>query len=238
MPGTYAYIDGLNVYYGALKSGPHKWLDYEALVRRVLPVGETLTLIRYFSAPIKPRHPGDKSHERQAAYLRALSNNPLVEYTPGHFISNIKWRRLPHEKLHTRDLFRPHFRPMMAVRAMISDAVRRRSEPSTVAHVVVPEEKGSDVNLAVHLLHDALTGLSQRAVVFSNDSDLAEAVKLTVQAGVDVRIVNPHRAPTSAHLKRAATAEIPFPHRLLGSFQLPNVVPLANGKQARRPKEW
>ena len=36
------------------------------------------------------------------------------------------------------------------------------------------EEKGSDVNLAVHLLNDGWMNACDCAVVFTNDSDIAE----------------------------------------------------------------
>jgi len=44
--------------------------------------------------------------------------------------------------------------------------------------IVKTEEKGSDVNLAVHLLNDAWLNLYDCAVVISNDSDLAESCRL------------------------------------------------------------
>jgi hypothetical protein len=40
------------------------------------------------------------------------------------------------------------------------------------------EEKGSDVNLALHLLNDAWLNAYDCAVVVSNDSDLAESIRL------------------------------------------------------------
>jgi uncharacterized LabA/DUF88 family protein len=40
------------------------------------------------------------------------------------------------------------------------------------------EEKGSDVNLALHLLNDAWQDAFDCAVVVSNDSDLAEALRM------------------------------------------------------------
>ena len=46
------------------------------------------------------------------------------------------------------------------------------------AEVFKTEEKGSDVNLAVHLLNDCWLDLYECAVVVSNDSDLAEAMRL------------------------------------------------------------
>ena len=46
------------------------------------------------------------------------------------------------------------------------------------AQVIKTEEKGSDVNLAVHLLNDSWLDVYDCAVVVSNDSDIAEAMRL------------------------------------------------------------
>jgi uncharacterized LabA/DUF88 family protein len=43
------------------------------------------------------------------------------------------------------------------------------------------EEKGSDVNLASHLLRDAYTKRFEVAVLITNDSDLAEPVRIVAQ---------------------------------------------------------
>ena len=56
------------------------------------------------------------------------------------------------------------------------------------------EEKGSDVNLAADLVHDACTRTPDLAVVISNDSDLQRAVHLAMRCGVTVYTVNPHRS--------------------------------------------
>jgi len=56
----------------------------------------------------------------------------------------------------------------------------------------VPEEKGTDVNLAVHLLNDAHKKQFDIAVIVSNDSDLAGAVKIVTQElRMPVGIINP-----------------------------------------------
>jgi hypothetical protein len=44
-------------------------------------------------------------------------------------------------------------------------------QPQQYVKVIKTEEKGSDVNLATHLLHDAHLGRFDIAVVISNDSD-------------------------------------------------------------------
>jgi len=74
------YIDGFNLYYGAVRATPAlKWLDLERYCKLLRP-HDDLRLIRYFSAltdgPTKPH---------QEAYLRALATTPLVEITLGKF---------------------------------------------------------------------------------------------------------------------------------------------------------
>ena len=36
-PTANVYVDGFNLYYGALKGSPYKWLDVDALFRTLLP---------------------------------------------------------------------------------------------------------------------------------------------------------------------------------------------------------
>jgi hypothetical protein len=67
--------------------------------------------------------------------------------------------------------------------------------------VIKTEEKGSDVNLATHLLHDAHMGRFEVAVVVSNDSDLLEPIKIVRdQLGKKVGILNSHKKPSRALL--------------------------------------
>jgi uncharacterized LabA/DUF88 family protein len=237
MADTHVYIDALNLYYGAVKKTPYKWLDLEAFARALVPK-DNIKLIRYFTAPVKQRFPGDRAHERQNAYLRALATNPLIEIHKGHFTVRDKWRALSERSNHPRDLFRPVIRPIPLLQLMLASARRRQTEPATVARVIVPEEKGSDVNLATFLLYDAYVGVSSKAVVVSNDSDLAEAVRLTVQKGVQVGLVNPHHAPTSGKLLKVASFEIKLRPKVLPRCQLPNPITNSKGSQIHKPVTW
>ncbi len=64
--------------------------------------------------------------------------------------------------------------------------------------MIKTEEKGSDVNLATHLLHDAHMGRFDVAVVVSNDSDLLEPIRIVrEQLGKKVGILNPHPNPAA-----------------------------------------
>src|SRR5680860_684723 len=84
---TNVYIDGFNLYYGAVKGTPYKWLDLEALCRRLLPKDD-IKRIRYFTAKISAR-PGDPQQpQRQQIYLRAPRTLPLVSIHHGHFLTH------------------------------------------------------------------------------------------------------------------------------------------------------
>ncbi len=82
-PRTIVYIDGFNFYYGAVKGTPYKWLDFEALCRRLLPRDN----IRYFTARVAARPDDPQQASRQDTYLRALSTLALVEIHYGHFVT-------------------------------------------------------------------------------------------------------------------------------------------------------
>ena len=82
------YVDGFNLYYGALRGSPHRWLDLTALACRLLRPDDTVTRIRYFTARVAAR-PGDVgAPERQAAYLRALTTLPDLSMHFGTFLES------------------------------------------------------------------------------------------------------------------------------------------------------
>ncbi len=207
---TVVYIDGFNFYYGAVKDTPHKWLDYEALSQRLLPRDE-IAKIRYFKARISERPDDPQQAVRQETYLRALATLPLLEIHYGHFVT--RPTRMP--------LANP---PAKGAR--------------TVA-VLKTEEKGSDVNLASHLLRDVFKGACTKALVVSNDFDLAEPIAMAVAEGIVVGVVNPHRRnKMSRHLKEVASFEIQLRHRILADCQMPNPVIGNRGRQIYKPRDW
>ncbi len=61
------------------------------------------------------------------------------------------------------------------------------------------EEKGSDVNLATYMLVDAFRKDCDQLVVITNDSDLAEPIRIiNKELALPVIILNPHSADTAA----------------------------------------
>jgi len=72
---TYVYVDGFNLYYGALKGTPYRWLDLAELCRLMLPPND-VQRIRYYTARVGVRAGDPDQPVRQQAYLRALGTLP------------------------------------------------------------------------------------------------------------------------------------------------------------------
>lgn len=161
---TNVYIDGFNLYYGALKDdNTVRWLDLAELSRRLLSKSGTIGRIRYFTAPVKGRANNPLQRQRQDTYIRALRTVPNLEVHFGSFQVKPKmmplWKDLPKVKM---------------------------------VLVAKTEEKGSDVNLATYLLLDACRKDFDSALVISNDSDLKEPIRVVRQEmGFPVGVANP-----------------------------------------------
>lgn len=56
---TFIYVDGFNLYYGALKNTAYKWLDLNNLFHRILLSYNEIHKIKYFTARIKSQKTGD-----------------------------------------------------------------------------------------------------------------------------------------------------------------------------------
>lgn len=82
------YIDGFNLYYGALRGTPWKWLDLGCLGRRLLP-GHDLVRIRYFTARVSATAGDPGAPQRQHCYLRALRTVPGLSIHLGVFRSRV-----------------------------------------------------------------------------------------------------------------------------------------------------
>ena len=83
---TNVYVDGFNLYYGALRGRQYKWLDLLAFSRRLLMPWNTVTRIRYFTAELLPSTRDPAAPERQQAYLRAIKTIPNLSIHYGSFL--------------------------------------------------------------------------------------------------------------------------------------------------------
>lgn len=205
---TNVYVDGFNLFYGALKGTPYKWLDLAALSRILLP-RDQIGVIRYFTARVGARADNPDQHFRQDVYLRALQADPKITIHFGMFKTTEVRARLVHPPV---------------------------GGPRT-ALVYKTEEKGTDVTLASFMLLDAFKRACSTAVLITNDSDLAEPVRIARQElGIRVGVINPHRA-----WKRSVDLQCDFFKQIrptaIARAQLPNPVRSATGK-IHKPEAW
>jgi uncharacterized LabA/DUF88 family protein len=208
-PVANIYVDGYNLYYGALRNSPFKWLDLRTLSQLLLPDFEIGT-ISYFTARVKERPDDLQAPVRQQTYLSVLSSIPPVEIHFGHFLQS-------------------------TVRMRVADPL---AKPRTV-EVLKTEEKGSDVNLATHLMLDAFQEKADIFVVLSNDSDLTEPLKIVRETlGKMTGIINPHRRQSRALLSCNPTIVRQIRDGALGASQFPDRVVLPNGRAVQKPAEW
>jgi uncharacterized LabA/DUF88 family protein len=173
---TYVYVDAFNLYYGCLKGTPYRWLDLHKLCLLLLPKHD-IQRIKYFTARVGawPNDPDQPT--RQQLYLRALRTLPMIEIHYGHYLSH----------------------------AVNMPLVNPPPGSPRMVRVIKTEEKGSDVNLATHLVSDAYENSFDAAVLITNDSDLLGPVQLvTSRLGKTVGILNPQKHPAVV-LRNAAT---------------------------------
>ena len=110
-------------------------------------------------------------------------------------------------------------------------------QPQQYAKVIKTEEKGSDVNLATHLLHDAHMDRFDVAVVISNDSDLLAPIKIVRQElHKQVGILNPHPNPSRALLPHTDFIK-QIRAGVLNSAQFPATLTDAHG-MFTKPAAW
>lgn len=218
MKRTIVYIDGFNLYYRALKPLGHRWMNIAALAAAVLPDSNQITAINYYTARVSGRV-DQAAPARQHAYLRALGSLPLVAIHYGNFLTMQKWSGLVHP---------PQFRPEFTLPPGASPHV---------AYVWKTEEKGSDVNLGVHLVRDAFTHAFDEAAVLTNDTDLVEPIRIaTREAGLPVTLLTPVSKPATSLADVSSHVRHIQPY--LGPCVFPDPVVLANGRTVAKPAGW
>lgn len=90
--------------------------------------------------------------------------------------------------------------------------------------------------MAIHLLNDAWLGLYDCAVVVSNDSDLAESMRLVkAQHNKVIGLILPSQRRPSKQLATYADFIKSVRKGTLAKSQLPNPIP---GTNIQKPKSW
>ena len=223
---TIVYIDGLNLYYGALKDTPHRWLDLKLLSQNWLRKTKykqcDIVAVKYFTS-------------------LAIARPPIVQ--------NQQSRKEQCSDLHNRLTQK---RYLAALEAHIAELeiiygihVQRKDsfypvEGGKRVEVFKNEEKETDVNLACSLLNDAYRNCYDCAAVMTNDTDIAPALALIKKhhPHKKVIILNPYiseKRSTAQKLTENCTSYAKIRKSVLAQSQLPDPIPNTN---LHKPKEW
>lgn len=259
---TFAYIDGFNLYYSVRGLGL-KWLNIAGLVRAMITPAHDLQRVNYYTARVSgAADPG--APRRQQIYLNALTTTPEVVPHFGSFFAKTKWRPvvnlpvearrvhghgidvLPPAGVYQVDQLAGDPNPNAKNETLVVGHYRRNGEPKVrprpppadalLAEVFSMEEKGSDVNLACHLVHDAHLGKFDVAAVLTNDSDLEEPIRIVTQElGKQVLLLSPPRDPAHKTLARVASDVLHVRRAHFAAAQFPDRIVRPGGTVIEKP---
>ena len=236
------YVDAFNLYYGLKQQfgsrQSWKWIDVRAL-GQIYTQWPGSKIVRVVYCTARVNDPADPSQTaRQDFYLRALKAHSSVDLIEeGYYASWAKESAMTADPPNTRTPT-AMMDPQSAQSWSAGLPVRRHQSGVLLATVRKREEKGSDVNVATHLLVDVFEQRVDAAIVVSNDSDLALPVRVA-RKHVPIGVINPSRNPLAGALKGLPTEGVGRhwwrrldPNDVLSS-QLPNPVAGFN-----RPSTW
>lgn len=204
------YVDGFNLYYGMRshmgRSTPDwRWLDIRAMVTPYARGWDPRASVRvvYCTARVNASASQSAAND-QNFYLKALRISKSVdEIVYGHYVvrknhaymvDNLSKSRVP--SLLQMDAAR--FARIFPNGPMNLPVCLRDSHVGVDIQRI--EEKGSDVNVAARLLQDMYEGNIDAAIVLTNDSDLAEPIRIAREK-IPVGVLNPHKGPIAGSLK-------------------------------------
>jgi uncharacterized LabA/DUF88 family protein len=189
-------------------------LNLESFADGILRSDYAVQQIHYYTAHVRGREDPD-TPRRQHAYLAALGTLPRVSI---HFGS-----------MRARKKRRPLVKPIPGY--------------ARVQEIHDTEEKGSDVNLGVHLVHHGHLNAYDAAAVITADTDLVEPMRIVRdELQLELILVYPDRGGASDEMRNAATATLHlhksrkrgfrFP---MAAYQFPETLP---GTSIKKPASW
>ena len=202
------YVDGFNLYYRSLKKSPYRWLNLKLLFENLNFEQGQLVSLKYFTSKVSPRSGNLDIHIRQNMYLRALATIPEYSVHFGQF-----------KKRH--------------VKGALLDS---KGRPGRIVTVEKFEEKGSDVNIANHMLADGFLDKYDAAILISNDSDLAGTLDL-IKEYIKKPVGLVTTGDLTIDLKRRASFARKITDEILAGSQFPQEMSDNEGN-FRRPKKW
>lgn len=169
--------------------------------------GNNICSIKYFTARVRGTPRDPDQPIRQAVYFRALRTISDLTLIYGHFLTN------------------PKTMPLTG------------SNPTKWVKVDKTEEKGSDVNLATHLLVDAFNNEYDIALLISNDSDLAEPLRVIKEDfHKTILLLSPFKT-YSKKLAQHSDFKKRIPAHILKRCQFPEKL-IDVGGEFHKPRAW
>lgn len=206
---TMVYVDGFNLYYGSLKNQPRY---------------KWLNPVLLVQNMVDERHHDVIGCKYFTARVKATSHDPEQPTRQNIYFNALS--TLGGMEI-VEGVFSVHRKRM------------KRADGPGMVEVIATEEKGSDVNLAVHLVHDAHRRFNdmESAIIISNDSDLASALSiLRDEIGLNVGVLSPYPRVTD-RLRDASTFRKCITAVHLRNSQLPNPIH-HEGRVIRKPSSW
>lgn len=120
---------------------------------------------------------------------------------------------------------------------LVNKVRMKKADYSGTVEVIKTEEKGTDVNIASHLIHDGYKKSFDLAVVISNDSDLVEPIRIvTKELNLPIIVVSPFKS-ISGKLKSVASSVKKIRSGVLSVSQFPDTLKDTVG-DFNKPSNW
>ncbi|QZY52416.1 NYN domain-containing protein [Leucobacter tenebrionis] len=239
------YIDGYNLYYGGRgicgrSTAGWRWLDIMALAKDLVSahsrwIDPTIETVTYCTARISGASNPEGQRE-QDVYLRALEQSGAATHIAfGNYVARVATAPLAVAGRNGKPVISHPQWPIMVQDGSEGDVPDARF----MASIARREEKGSDVNVASHLLIDVLTGAIDAALVISNDSDLAFPINY-VRDLVPVGLINPTKGYRAGKLagRPSNGAGDHWWYQMRPDDWYRNQLPHAIGTKIRKPPKW
>ena len=179
------YVDALNLYYGLLRGTKYRWLDIYKFVQTQF--SQEIREIKFFFAAMKPTLLDMDAPSRQKAYLDALKEFVWQKCT----VTFIEWYFLDNVSKSGID-----------------------TKSGELVTIITNEEKGTDVNIWVHIVNDSSKRNDYDTVcLISNDSDLGEALRIWKENGKKILLLSPIKrlSPKQRQSKKKKHIRISYP---------------------------
>lgn len=211
MTRAIVYIDGLNLHYGMLGLGLHRyfWLDLAKFGNALLSGEQRLVSVKYFAARFKKDGPsGVVRQASQSTFLTANRRSTTVTMHESFFVS---------QKCECSYCY--------SAGPGLEDSVYT--------------EKLTDTHIASSMIGDAVRDRYDLAILVSRDNDLAPPTREVQSLFPDKQvIVASPDANVGKLLQKAATDTFVIEERVFAESQLPDTVTARRGRILTRPEEW